>query len=82
MNKLKTRIQQDKAFFTEIFTKAPADEALALVRENYPEALHFDAARQRITFSAPTDGWFRWLDYAGGALKYTAIYVPGKEDDE
>ena len=55
---------------------------LARVRENYPEALHFDAARQRITFSAPTDGWFRWLDYAGGALKYTAIYVPGKEDDE
>lgn len=82
MNKLKTRIQQDKAFFTEIFTTAPADEALARVRENYPEALHFDAARQRITFSAPTDGWFRWLDYAGGALKYTAIYVPSKEDDE
>lgn len=82
MNRLKTRIQHDKAFFTEIFTKAPADKALALVRENYPEALYFDAARQRITFSAPADGWFRWLDYAGGALKYTAIYVPSKEDDE
>lgn len=82
MTKLKNRIMNDKAFFTEIFTKAPADEALALVRQSYPEALYYDEAQQRITFSAPTDGWFRWLDYAGGALQYTCVYVPSKEEDE
>lgn len=82
MTRLKDRIKNDKAFFTEIFTKTPADEALARIKQNYPEALYYDAARRRITFSAPTDGWFRWLDYAGGELKYTAIYMPSKEDDE
>ena len=82
MNRLKTRIQKDKAFFRRIFAEVSSRKVLEQVREKYPEALYYDEARQRITFSAPTDGWFRWLDYAGGALKYTAVFVPGKEDDE
>lgn len=82
MNRLKTRIQQDKNFFAEIFTMTPKDEVLARVQESYPEALYYDSAQQRITFSSPTNGWFRWLDFAGGTLKYTCVYVPGKEGDE
>lgn len=82
MNSLKERIQADADFFKHVFSKVPASKILAAVQKKYPEAIKYEAISKRIYFATRTDGAFRWVEPCNGEIKFRAMYVPSKEDDE
>ena len=82
MSNLKERIQADTEFFKHIYSKVPARKVLATVQKKYPEAIKYEALRQRIYLATKTDGFFRWIEPCGGEIKLRVVYVPRKEDDE
>lgn len=78
---LRSRIIDDAEFLRSIFANVQADKVLERIQERFPEADEYDANAQKIIFTAP-EGYFRWLEYYGGDMKYCSLFVPSKEQDE